>query len=182
MLLVFCHFRKWQNTKGAPVTSLARAADRQPPVSTTLHQNQVSVVPTAWPFRSIKGYFIEKGLSLCLSSHHNLLMMRAAHVYNIDTFLSLSLIHTLNHFFSPLLPPPPVFPLCLSWCLFGCWVLFVYCFQMADADFICVAFKFLARVLLPWLKRLSCFLQPGFMMGLYMQQLEKLSLQGCVRN
>lgn len=85
-----------------------------------------------------------KGLSLCLSPHQCLLMMHAAHIFNIDTLCSLSLIHTLNvsfHFslsFSLLLS----LSLCHSWCLFGCWVLFVYCFQMADADFICAAFKF----------------------------------------
>lgn len=47
---------------------------------------------------SIKG-ILYKGLSLCLSSHQCLLMMHAAHVCNIDTLLSLSLIHTLNHCF-----------------------------------------------------------------------------------
>lgn len=56
-------------------------------------------------------------------------------------------------------------PFCHLWCLFGCWVLFVYCFQMADADFICVAFKFQEIFLQPWLKRLSCFLSPVFMVG-----------------
>lgn len=45
-----------------------------------------------------------KGLSLCLSSHQCLLMMHAAHVFNIDTPLSLSLIHTLNLCFSLSLP------------------------------------------------------------------------------
>lgn len=66
----------------------------------------------------------------------------------------------------------PSLPACLTpshshppRCLFGCWVLFVYCFQMADTDFIWAAFKFPERFLLPWLKRLSCFLWSGFMMG-----------------
>lgn len=67
---------------------------------------------------------------------------------------------------------PTSLPACLTpshshppWCLFGCWVLFVYCFQMADTDFIWEAFKFPERFLLPWLKRLSCFLYSGFMIG-----------------
>lgn len=59
-------------------------------------------------------------------------------------------------------PPSRSHPPC---CLFGCWVLFVYCFQMADTDFIWAAFKFPERFLLPWLKRLSCFLQSAFMIG-----------------
>lgn len=92
-----------------------------------------------------------KVLPLPLSSCPCLLMMHAAHVFNIHTILSPSLIHISASMSSPL-------SFCLSWCLFGCWVLFVYCFQMADAGFICVAFKFPESFLLPWLKRLSCFL------------------------
>ena len=56
--------------------------------------------------------------------------------------LSLSPLAVLSSF-----PIRPSLSLSLSLsltvsCLFGWQSLFVYCFQMADADFICVAFKF----------------------------------------
>lgn len=52
-----------------------------------------------------------KGLSL--SSHQCLLMMHAVHVFNIDTLLSLSLIHTLNLCSHFSLFPSLFFSLCL---------------------------------------------------------------------
>lgn len=109
-----------------------------------------------------------KGLSLCLSSHQCLLMMHAAHIFNTDTLHSLSFTRILKSWTSDSIffsSRTVSLPFCLLWCLFGCWVLFVYCFQMADTDFICVAFKFPESFLQPWLKRLSCFLSPVFMMG-----------------
>lgn len=98
---------------------------------------------------------LSKELSLALFSYHCLLMMHAAHIFNIDTSPCYHSFTSLPPFLSL---SPFSLSFCLSWCLFGCWVLFVYCFQMADADFICVAFKFPESFLLPWLKRLSCFL------------------------
>lgn len=53
------------------------------------HSNSGAISP---PSKQV----LYKGLSLCLSSHQCLLMMHAAHVFNIDTLLSPSLIHTLQ--------------------------------------------------------------------------------------